>query len=470
MECKMVREKHEQIDIFESMLPLGDIVLDPILQHIDELLDQTPEIAKEIKSVFQSRWPNSKTCGRDSTPVEAIIRLLILKHLKNWRLRETAIEVKYNFAYRKFTRLYFEKVPHYSVLSRYENLIPESTIRKINQQIIEIAKERGVTKGYKLRVDTTVVDANIHHPTDSSLLHDGIRVINRIIQTAKQAGLVVGKITRNTTRQAKRRLLEIVKYAHKRTEEKHNLIKGSYRRLITLAKQVSENAVKVKNNMVQKASEIITMETEALIAHLVEKIDCFIPRIKQVIHQATVRVLRDSKVSSQEKIISIFQPSSYVIRKGKIRNPVEFGQVVKIQEADGKIITDYEVLSSNSGDRGLLLPSVQKHSEIFGRPPRLVAADRGFYSEELEDKVIAAGVKKVAIPKIGKKNAERAAHEKKRWFRQAQKFRAGCEGNISVLKRAYGMDRCLNKRENGYGSWIGWRVIARNLKTIALPA
>lgn len=466
----MVRDKYEQRDIFESMLPLGEVVLDPILQHIDELLDQTPEITNEIKAVFQSRRTNSKISGRSSYPVEAILRLLILKHFKNWRLRDTVEEVKYNFAYRKFTRLYFEKVPHYSILSRYENLIPESTIRKINEQIVKVAKEKGVSKGFKFRVDTTVVEANIHYPTDSSLLHDGIRVINRIIQRAKEAGLVVGKITRNTTRQAKRRLLEIVKYAHKRTEEKHELIKQSYRRLISLTKHVVKNAVNLKNNIAGQISNKISIETEALIHHLIEKIDRFVPRIRTVIHQATQRVLRDRTVSSQEKIISLFQPKSYVIRKGKIRHPVEFGQVVKIQEADGKIITDYEVLSSNAGDRALLMPSIQRHKEIFGRPPRLVATDRGFYSEELEEKVGKAGVSKVVMPKIGNKNAERTKHERQRWFRQGLRFRAGSEGSISVLKRGQGMDRCLNKRENGFGSWIGWRIITRNLKMVAQSA
>jgi len=463
----MVRDKHEQLDIFESMLPLGDIILDPVLQQIDELLDQTPAIMNEVKAVFQNRRTNSKTAGRSSHPVEVILRLLILKHLKDWRLRDTIEEVKYNFAYRKFTRLYFEKVPHYSILSRYENLIPESTIRKINEQIIQVAKAKHVTKGYRFRVDTTVVEANIHYPTDSSLLYDGVRVINRIIQKAKEAGLAVGKITRNTTRQAKRRLLEIVKYAYKRTEDKSELIKQSYRHMISLTKHVVKNAVKLKNNMAEQISDKISIETEALIHHLTEKIDRFVPRIKAVVYQATQRVLRDSKVASQEKILSLFQPNSYVIRKGKIRHPVEFGQVVKIQEADGKIITDYEVLSSNSSDRELLMPSIERHKELFKRLPRLVATDRGFYSEDLEEKVTAAGVKKVVMPKIGKKTVERIKHEKQKWFREGQRFRAGSEGSISVLKRGHGMDCCLNKRENGFGSWVGWRVVARNLKMVA---
>jgi len=211
----------------------------------------------------------------------------------------------------------------------------------------------------------------------------------------------------------------------------------------------------------------ISIETEALIHHLTEKIDRFVPRIKAVVYQATQRVLRDSKVASQEKILSLFQPNSYVIRKGKIRHPVEFGQVVKIQEADGKIITDYEVLSSNSSDRELLMPSIERHKELFKRLPRLVATDRGFYSEDLEEKVTAAGVKKVVMPKIGKKTVERIKHEKQKWFREGQRFRAGSEGSISVLKRGHGMDCCLNKRENGFGSWVGWRVVARNLKMVA---
>ena len=195
--------------------------------------------------------------------------------------------------------------------------------------------------------------------------------------------------------------------------------------------------------------------TQALIFRLVEQIDRFVPRIKKVIHQATQRVLRDAPVASHEKILSLFQPLSYVIRKGKLRRPTEFGQIVKIQEADGKIITDFKVLPSNSGDRELLMPSVEKHKELFKRLPRLVAADRGFYSQELEDKLGSAGIKRIGILKIGKKNADRRKLESMPWFRRSQKFRAGSEGSISVLKRAFGMDRSLNKREDGFGSWVG---------------
>jgi len=137
---------------------------------------------------------------------------------------------------------------------------------------------------------------------------------------------------------------------------------------------------------------------------LTEMIDRFAQRIKSVIHQTAQRVLCDRKVASHEKILSLFQPKSYVIRKGKIRQSVEFGQVVKIQEADGKIIIDYEILTSNSGDRELLLPSIEKLSSL-GVLHDFVATDHGFYSEELEKKVASAGAKKVAMPKIGNKDA-----------------------------------------------------------------
>jgi transposase, IS5 family len=461
----MVKEKHDQMDLFESALPMGQVVLSPVLQEIDELLENTPEIIQEVKSIFEKRWPNSKNSGRASQPVHVIIRLLILKHLKNWRLRETIKEVEYNLEYRKFTKLYLEKVPHYSILSRYENLIPEETLHRINDLLVNAAKGKGISKGNKLRIDTTVVQSNIHYPTDSSLMTDGTRVINRVIKKAKKAGLIIGKLAQDTTRQAKRRLLEIVKYAPKRSEENSALVKKSYRRLITLTKRMTKRANKIKGILIKSKTRDI--KTQALIFHLVEQIDRFVPRIKKVIYQATKRVLKGTQVASHEKILSLFQPLSYVIRKGKLRRPTEFGQIVKIQEADGKIITDFKVLPTNSGDRELLMPSVEKHKKLFDRPPRLVAGDRNFYSEDLEEKLRAAGIKRIGIMKIGKKNSDRRNLERMPWFRQSQKFRAGCEGSISVLKRAFGMDRSLNKREDGFGSWVGWRVITRNLVTIA---
>lgn len=462
----MTKEKNIQVNIFETMLPTGEVQLNPELQAIDKIIDEDPSIFNEVKQIFIKRQPRSKTLGRPSTAVEVILRFLILKHLFCWSLRMTIGFVKDSISLRYFTRVYLDPIPHYSVLSRYEKLIPPETIKELNKKIVKIAKKHKITKGRKMRVDTTVVETNIHYPTDSSLLSDGIRVVTRINKKLKKAGIVAGEMVRDVSRRVKRRVLNIIKFARAKSETAEAAFQKTYKELIDITNDTIRRANEIKRTVVNRArhlgDEAIKTAKKAK-----EQLDHYIPLIEKVIHQAESRILHDESVPNTEKIISIFEPHSYVVRKGKRNKPNEFGKVVKIQEADGKIITDFESYPVNVADPNLFIPSVEKHIEIFERPPDLAAGDRGFYSQENEEKAYQLGVKRVCLPKKGNKSKERKALEKSRWFKAGQRFRAGCEGKISVLKRCHGLDRCLNKGENGFDQWIGWGIIASNLKVIA---
>jgi IS5 family transposase len=181
--------------------------------------------------------------------------------------------------------------------------------------------------------------------------------------------------------------------------------------------------------------------------------------------QTRARIFRGN-TRSEGKLVSLFEPSTEIIRKGKASKPTEFGKMVKLQEAENQIITDYEVYAQRPSDSDLLIPAIDTHQALLGRVPRLVAADAAFYSARNEAAAKAKGVKRVCIPNRSTKSLERKREQKKRWFRNGQKWRTGCEGRISVIKRRHGLSRCRYKGAVGMDRWVGFGVIADNLINI----
>ena len=190
------------------------------------------------------------------------------------------------------------------------------------------------------------------------------------------------------------------------------------------------------------------------------------PLTRRVLAQTGARVLGgDTHVP--HKVLSVFEPHTEAIRKGKVVTPTEFGKVVTIQEAEHQIITGYDVHAERPADATLWAPALDRHQQIFGRPPSLATADRGFTSAANEHAATDRGVRRVVLPRAGPKTAARRAHEHQRWFRRGQRWRVGCEGRISVLKRRHGLNRCLYHGPDGMERWVGLGVIADTLLSIA---
>jgi len=188
-------------------------------------------------------------------------------------------------------------------------------------------------------------------------------------------------------------------------------------------------------------------------------------RVRQVMKQTRARIFRGN-TRSEGKLLSLFEPSTEVIRKGKAGKPNEFGKMVKLQEAENQIITDYEVYDRRPYDSDLLVAAIETHQALLARTPRLVAADAAFYSAKNEAAAKAKGVKRVCIPNRSTKSPERKREQRKRWFRDGQKWRTGCEGRISVVKRRHGLIRCRYKGLIGMNRWVGLGVIADNVVNI----
>ena len=190
-----------------------------------------------------------------------------------------------------------------------------------------------------------------------------------------------------------------------------------------------------------------------------KQLDQMIPRVQQVMRQTRERVLRGN-TKAEGKLLSIFETHTEVIRKGKAHKPNEFGKLVLIQEAENQIITHYQVCQQRPADATLLVGCLEQHVEQFGRAPERVAADPGFFSAANESKAQQMGVRHISIPSHDTKSAARKQRQKQRWFKKLQKWRTGCEGRISVLKRRHGLRRSLYKGPDGIRRWVGLGVIA----------
>jgi IS5 family transposase len=389
-----------------------------------------------------------------------VLRLLLLKHVRNWSFDTLEREVKMNLAYRDFTRIGLGKVPDAKTLARIAQLLGGEVIAKLHERLVAIAQEKGAVRGRKMRVDTTVVETNIHYPTDSSLLGDGARVLTRTMKKIeKQAGKLKRKV-RDRTRSVNKRVRAIAMASRQRAAGSEERRQKQYRELLRYSRQILNDTRRV----MQEIEEMSTRRKKGL-RRLAGNLSTMADRVRQVAKQAKTRVF-EGITQMPGKIVSLFEPHTEIIRKGKASKPTEFGKLVQLQEAESQIITHYEVFEERPSDRELLLSSVEAQARKLGRVPQLVTADAGFYSKAQERAVQEKGVKWVAVPNRSTGSLERKKLEKRRWFKKAQRWRTGCEGRISVLKRRHGFSRCRYRGLDGMKRWIGLAVLADNLINI----
>jgi transposase, IS5 family len=317
-------------------------------------------------------------------------------------------------------------------------------------------------QGRKMRVDTTVVESNIHYPTDSSLLGDGVRVLTRSMRRITELAGTVGAKLRDRSRSVKWRMLEIARAARGKAPPSRDKLKAAYRNLLQAAGRVVGQAKRFSREIGDGVKHCTAIVQQTALEGQRRVLDMMVPRVQQVMRQTRARIFR-GEARSAGKIVSIFEPSTEVIRKGKASKPTEFGKLVKLQEAESQIVIDYEVYAQRPNDSDLLIPAVEIHAAMLGRPPHLLAADAGFYSAKNDIAAHARGVKRVCIPNRSTKSADRKREQKKRWFRSGQRWRTGCEGRISVSKRRHGLNRCRYPGDDGMKRWVGLGVIADNL-------
>lgn len=435
---------------------------EPELRELDRLLDDDV-LFQRVKADLSRRRPHSLTRGRHSTPVEVILRLLVIKRLYGWSYEQTEHFVGDSLVLRQFCRLYWAAVPDDTTLIRWAQFIGPCTLEQLNARVVELARSLNVTRGRKLRVDSTVVETTIHHPTDSRLLGDGVRVLSRLLRRAKRvlgAGTALGpQWFRTRTRSVRGLTQQVHRLARRKGEEAAEQMQSVYTRLIGIAQQSCRQAERVRTALAEQATRAAQ--------RLVQQFSQFLPLVGQAISQATRRVLQGESVPAVEKLLSLFEPHTQVIQRHKPGQAVEFGRKLWLDEVEGGIVSRYVLLDQPGQDQPHLAGSLAGHQERFGHPPWLVAGDRGVFSAANERLAQQAGVKRIVLPATGKPSAERQRRERTGWWRRGFRFRAGIEGRISVLRRGFGLDRCRDHGEVGMGRWLGWGVLAHNLRQIA---
>jgi transposase, IS5 family len=458
----MVQRRQRERSLFEVLLPDGHKLWPDWLRKIDTLLEDDAVI-EVVAQALEKRWPQSRRRGRLGTPAEVVIRMLILKHLFDWSYDDMEREVRANLVYRMFTRIDAGDVPDAKTILKIARALGPEVIEQLHRQVVEVAKRAGVTHGRRFRIDTTVVETDVHYPTDSTLMRDGVRVLTRTMQRASTAlGDRAGRI-RNRLRSVTRRVL-IIGYEARSPKTRDAMVK-SYRLLMAATRAVLRDATTMVRRLRQRA-RTASPQMRPILQRAQHGLAAMRPLVQQVVDQTRARVLGgDTHVPG--KVLSLFEQHTVTIRKGKISKPNEFGNLVTIQEAEHQIVTAFEIHAGRPADVTLWTPALDRHHAIFGHAPDLAAGDRGFSSARNEQAAVDRGVRRVVLPRSGPKSPARRAHEHQRWFRRGQRWRVGCEGRISVLKRRHGLRRCRYHGVDGMHRWVGFGVIADNLMNIA---
>jgi IS5 family transposase len=463
----MIRIRHQQPSLWEGLFAEEVAELwEPWMGVVDELLEDDA-LVDAVYEAQGERHERSRTLGRPQTPAEVALRMLILKHVRNWSYEILEREVRANVVYRSFCRIGTEKVPDAKTLVRLGQAIGPDTLRELHDRIVELARQRGVIRGRKMRVDTTVVESNIHYPTDSGLLDDGARVLTRMMK--KIEGKVGGlkRKVRDRKRSVQKRVIALAHALRHKGEEGELRRQREYKQLLHLTRRILGDTGRV----LQEVAGLPRRRRRGT-RELCERLETMAERVRRVVRQTKARVFQ-GVTQWPGKLVSLFEPHTEIIRKGKAGKPNEFGKLVQVQEAENQIVTHYEVFEERPSDRHLLQSAVEAQRRKLGRVPQLVAADAGFYSQAQEEGVQALGVKHVSVPNRSTRSAARRKLEKQRWFKQGQKWRTGCEGRISVLKRRHGLARSRYHGSDGMRRWVGLGIIADNLinmgRWLALP-
>jgi len=457
------RIAERQVSFADWELVRQGLRLEPLLQAISDFLDDQKDIIEQVRCDLTRGLKKAET-GRSGLTPQQVLRSLVLMRVKNWNYRELRERIADGCTLRQFTDFYCLPVPRHDAFHRGFNRLTPETLKAINDLVVQAAVDLGLEDGQKLRVDTTVVQTDIHHPTDNTLLWDVVRVVTRLVgrlAKAMERRRIKGFCDR--TRAARRRMLAIQRMT---TTQRHHQQSGKYRELIGIAEEVIESArTALRQTRKARGKDMIT---DLAMAEIRKEIEHFCGLGARVIDQSRRRVLNGEQVPTAEKIYSIFEPHTDLIKRGKVQTPIEFGHKVFLAESARGLITQYEVLDGNPVDEQHVVASLERHKQTFGHVPKLYGSDRGFFSEKNVTSCKQQGVKVVCIPQRGGSKApEREAYEKSREFKDGQRFRAGIEGRISVLFRGRGMKRCLAEGRERFELWVAAAVLANNLMKIA---
>lgn len=450
----MRKTHHHQPSLIEPWLDLDH---SKELQAISRILDKHPQINELILHDLQRAARSRESTGAQGLSGEQVLRALIVKQLNGFSYRELAFHLADSRTYQTFCRIGLRQAPpSKSALHATIKALRAETLEQINRILVQEAVRTGVESGRKVRVDTTVVEANIHHPTDSELLWDCVRVVVRLMSKAREIlGADVVRFA-DRTRRTKRRRKEI------NTDKRRTQRQRSYRDLLRVAAETYGYAVEVRE-VLEASHEVGIMEGAAL-GGIAYDLDHYLPLMEQVMEQTRRRVVQEQSVPAAEKIVSIFEEHTDIIVKDG-RGTI-YGHKVCLTAGASSMVLDCKVLKGNPADSTLAVEMIDRQVQIYGEAPRQAAYDGAFASRE---NLAAIKDKKVQDVVFAKgRGLQISDMARSTWvYKRLRKFRAGVEGIVSFLKRAFGLNRCTWRSLPSFESYVWSSVVACNLMVMA---
>ena len=416
------------------------------LAKISQILSLHPDIAELVGQDLVRGLACPQTGARGMSG-DQVLRVLLLKQMNGFSYRELEFHLADSVTYRTFCRFgALEPTPTRATLAENLKKVRAETLEAIGAMVIRYAAKTGVERGRKVRVDSTVVETNVHAPTDSSLLWDGVRVLTRLLGRADEH-FGFGLYT-DHTRRAKRRMLKIQHTGSKpkRTE--------AYRDLLKVAGKTGGYARRAIQHLEDDTG---AQDLAAELAHYTQLLE-------RAVEQTRRRVLEGEKVPASEKLVSLFEPHTDIIVKD--RRDTLYGHKVFVTGGASGLILDCTIKAGNPADTTLAIPMLQRQEALYGRVPRQAAMDGGFASKDNLKAAKAMGVADVCFQK--KRGLKVSDMTRSSWvYKRLRDFRAGIEGMISFLKRAFGLDRCTWRGAESFASYVQASVLTANLLTLA---
>jgi len=469
----------DQPSLFESVLPPELLRLPEELGRVDALLDD-PVFFEPFVPFFDPRL------GRPSTPMETYLRLMFLKF--RYRLGYEALcrEVSDSITWRRFCRIALDgSVPHPTTLMKLSTRCGSAAVAGLNEALLAKAAEAKVLRTNRVRADTTVVPANVAYPTDSGLLAKAIRRITVSGRRIRAAGGAVRTKLRDRSRAAGKRAHGIAAKLRSRSQLGRDQVKDGVQRitgeLADLAGAAARDAQRLLDNARRalrraevKAAELAGAgvrdpaagRRRGRLARAINDLSALLHATAKITEQARQRIAGTTP-DGASRVVSLHDVDARPIAKGRLGKPVEFGYKGQIVDNDDGVVVDHQMHAGNPADAPQLAPAIQRIRARSGRAPRTVTADRGYGEAATDQALTELGVRTVVIPRKGRPGAARQHVEKRRAFRRTIKWRTGCEGRISTLKRGYGWDRTRLDTLEGAKTWTGQGVFTHNLTRIA---
>lgn len=424
------------------------------LEAISHILDSNPEISQLVFNDILRKNVSSKT-GCPGMSADQVLRALIVKQMNDFCYDELAFHLADSITYRRFCNLGArDGNPSKSALQQNISRITHETLEKINRTILRAAREKGVEKGRKARIDCTVTETNIHPPTDSSLLFDCVRVLARLLGEASE---VIGISFSDHTRRAKRRLNNIL------NSRKKNIRKNHYKDLLKVTDLTMNYAVLATEALLKVKPEDGIEKWFAAKA-LADELKHYSELALKVTEQTRRRIFNDENVQPEDKVVSIFEPHTDIIKKNN--RDTEFGHKLCLAFGASSMILDCTIEEGNPADSTLAKKMVDRQEEIYGQVPRQVAFDGGFASKPNLNELKRKGVMDVMFHK--KRGLKINDMVKSGWvYKRLKNFRAGAEGCISFIKRCFGLSRCTWKGRDHFKQYVFGSVVTANLLILA---